>query len=217
MRIFDILNEAPLPDTWDKQVFTPQTSYAAKIKYAVERAQKLGKGSSRTVFEIEHEGRPTVLKVAHNAKGMAQNEAEANILDDNYIQQTGIVIPLIDYDTEHDQPVWVHVEKAQKATKKQLCTIMQCGELYWLVDTAIQAYSQKGHDYSKEVMALYNTTNREDIDTFFQYVDQMQLLMSIGVNIHDFTTPQNWGLYQGEPVVIDLGFTNDVQSKYYSR
>lgn len=217
MKIIDILTEAPLPDTWDKEVYKPSTSYAQRIKYAVERAQKIGKGSSRTAFEIDYQGRPTVLKVAHNVKGMAQNEAEANILSDYVLQQNDILIPIIDYDEEHEQPVWIHTEKAQRATQKQLCTLMQCGSLPLLIYTAIYFYSGKGSDGTAQVMKLYNTTNREDIDTFFQYVDKLQDLMSAGINLYDFVTTRNWGIYQGRPVVIDLGFNDEVSAKYYSR
>jgi hypothetical protein len=219
MKISDILNEAPLPPDWDKEVFTPQTSYAAKIKYAVERAQKAGKGSSRTVFEIVHEGRPTILKVAHNAKGMAQNEAEANILDDGYVQQIGIAIPLIDYDTEHAQPVWIHMEKAQRATQRQLVNLMQCASLPLLVSIASNSYSgnTKAAQWNiQQVMDDYGITDRNEMDTLFEYVDKLQELMSMGVDLRDFTTARNWGIYNGKPVVIDLGFNDEVSKKYYS-
>jgi hypothetical protein len=209
------INEAPLPDDWDKAVYTPSTKYSQRIAYAVERAQKMGKGSSRTVFEIEYQGRPTILKVAHNIKGMAQNEAEANILNDGYVQQIGIAIPLIDYDEEHPQPVWIHMEKAQRATQGQLSKMMQCGSLHWLVATAVHAYSGKQSDCTDMVMKHYNLSGREEMDTFFEYVDKLQELMSMGVALEDFTTARNWGLYNGSPVVIDLGFNDEISKKYY--
>ncbi len=216
MKIKDILTEAPLPADWNTDVFTPKTSYAEKIRYAVDRAQKMGKGSSRTVFEIMHEGRPTILKVAHNKKGLAQNEAEANILNDNYLKTLDIAIPLIDYDTEHAQPIWVHVEKAVRASEKQLCTIMQCVKLEWLVFTAVNAYTGKSIDYTRDVMTRLGLTSRDEAETFFTYVDKMQELISLGVDITDFTVARNWGLYQGEPVVIDLGFNESVKQQHYS-
>lgn len=209
------LAEAPLPDDWDKNVFTPQNSYKKRIEYAVARAQKLGKGSSRTAFEIEHEGRPTVLKVAHNVKGMAQNEVEVNILTDGYAQHLDILIPIIDYDIYHDQPVWVHTEKAQRATNKQLCDKMQCGDLFYLVNTAEFRYTGRGRDDTPAVMEYYKLTDRNQLETFFEYVDQMQELMSLGVGIQDFTSHHNWGIYQGRPVVIDVGFNDDIYHKYY--
>jgi hypothetical protein len=71
------INEmVPPPDSWDTGIF--KKSYKKQIDYALERAAKIGTGSSRVVFEIEYEGRPTVLKIAKNAKGLAQNEKEGD-------------------------------------------------------------------------------------------------------------------------------------------
>lgn len=211
------LSETPLPADWDNEVYTPTSSYKKRIEYAVARAQKVGKGSSRTVFEIEYEGRSTVLKVAHNIKGMAQNEAEANILSDGYAQHLDIIIPLIDYDEKHLQPVWIHTEKGTRATNSQLCKMMQCPSLELLIGAAIYFYTGEGHDPTSQVMQYYNTTNRDDIETFFQYVDELQELLSLRVNIRDFTTKANWAIYKGRPVVIDLGFNDEIKDKYYSR
>ena len=66
------------------------------LEYCKERAKRLGQGSSRVAFEIEYEGRPTILKIAKNSKGILQNEKEVNILEDNFFEH---IIPMIDYDT----------------------------------------------------------------------------------------------------------------------
>jgi hypothetical protein len=218
----EIVTETPLPDgsdgkeAWDKSVFTPQTSYKKRIEYAVARAQKIGKGSSRSAFEIEYQGRPTILKVAHNKKGAAQNQAEAAILDDGYIKQIGIAIPLIDYDEDHDEPTWIHTEKALKATPKTLCNLMKTPSLDTLVDHA--TYS---------LMGDFKTTNRikdfisqkfseADVETFFEYSDMlMELSNSFDINISDFRRAANWGIYNGQPIIIDLGFTEEVKKKHY--
>lgn len=212
------LNEAPLPDEWDKTVYTPANSYKKRIDYAVARAQKLGKGSSRTAFDIPYQGRATVLKVAHNVKGMAQNEAEASFLEDYVLSQSGITIPLIDYDEEHDQPVWIHTEKAQKATQKTLCDIMKCPSLNDLVQSSIQAYTGRSiyGDILQQSQEFVQKKYGDDaVDTFLDYVDKLQDLQSHGVHVGDFARAANWGLFNGEPVVIDVGFTKDIQQQYY--
>jgi hypothetical protein len=71
-----ITEMVPPPESWDRGVF--HKSFKKQLDYAIERAAKIGTGSSRVVFEIEYEGRPTVLKIAKNAKGLAQNEKEAD-------------------------------------------------------------------------------------------------------------------------------------------
>ena len=212
------ITEAPLPSEWDQQVYTPQTSYKKRIDYAVARAQKLGKGSSRSAFEIPYQGRMTVLKVAHNTKGMAQNKAEAELLSDGYLSSLDIVIPIIDYDEEHQQPVWIHTEKALKATPKQLCEIMKCPSLNDLVNSSVQAYTGEtigGDVLSKSKQVVAQKWGEDAVETFLEYVDKLQELQQFNIKIRDFDRAANWGLYNGNPVVIDLGLTSDVSKKYY--
>lgn len=213
MNLRELLAEAPLPAEWDQTVFTPATSYKKRIEYAVARAQRLGTGSSRTAFEIQYDGRPTVLKVAHNRKGMAQNAAESELLDDGYLKTLGIVIPLIDYDEDHTQPVWLHLEKAQKASEKQLCELMKCGKLAWLVDAAMYAQTGKGSDHKADIIQLYG--DDDVLETFHEYVDSLQELHSFKINLNDYRRAANWGIFNGSPVVIDLGFTYDVAKQHY--
>ena len=59
-----IIMEAPLPDDWDHSTYTHGKSFASKLKYATDRASKVGTGSSRVAFLIEYQGRQTVLKIA---------------------------------------------------------------------------------------------------------------------------------------------------------
>lgn len=211
----ETIMEVPLPQDWDKEVYKPSTSFKKRIEYAVARAQKLGTGSSRVALTIDYEGRPTVLKIAKNRKGMAQNEAEANILDDFYLKNLDIAIPLIDYDTDHDQPTWIHTELASKATQKQLCNIMKCPSLDILIDHA--SYIANGQNASKLQAWLKTKLSEDDLETFFNYSDKLtDLHSSYDINLSDFRRAANWGLLNGtKPVVIDLGFTQDVASSQY--
>ena len=75
MRIKELLLESPpLPEDWDKDIFNERVPFKTRIEYAKARAEQVGKGSSRVAFVIPYQGRKTVLKVALNAKGMAQND-----------------------------------------------------------------------------------------------------------------------------------------------
>ena len=220
MKIMEILSEAPLPPEWDKQVYTPNTSYKKRIEYAVARAQKLGKGSSRTVVEIPYQGRQTVLKVAHNGKGMAQNEAEAGILDDWYVKQSGLVIPIIDYDEDHSQPVWLHTEKAEKVNAKQLCQLLRTNDLSTLIRYANMMVGKIRYEqtYMDRVIQTITELYGEDgAEIFSEYAGSLgDLATNNDVDLRDFNTHKNWGVYKGEPVVIDIGFTKDVAAQYYS-
>ena len=43
----DILDEMPLPADWDPAQYGPKTTFKARLAYALERAKRLGTGSSR--------------------------------------------------------------------------------------------------------------------------------------------------------------------------
>ena len=103
MKITDILKlvEAPLPDDWDKEVYKSPTSFKEIVDYATDNSTHIASGSSRVAFEIPYSGRVTALKVAKNAKGLRQNMEEVKLLTNNYIQDSGATIPMIDYDTDN--------------------------------------------------------------------------------------------------------------------
>jgi len=220
----EIIDEMPLPADWDPQQMRQQsTSFKSRLAYALERAKKLGTGSSRVATTIEYQGRPTVLKIAKNAKGLAQNSVEADILSDGYASQMGILIPIIDYDTQNREPSWVHTELAQKANEKQLCSLMKCQSLNDLIRAAqaqLNEYGTRSRTILNDIIDKneHFGVSEQDADTFLEYVNRLaELKSSFDVELADFHRPANWGLYQGKPVIIDVGFNSNVLNQYYSR
>lgn len=224
MRAQEFIQEMPLPADWDQAAFTQgQSSFKSRLAYAVERAKKLGAGSSRVALSIEFQGRPTALKVAKNSRGLAQNAEEVRWLDDGYIGNLDIVIPLIDYDKAHPQPLWMQTEQATRATEKQLCNIMKCTSLQELVNVAknianVQTPSQYySHSKTLERMRASGKYSEDDLDTFTDYANEVaDLLGNTDLEAADLTRASNWGIFNGRPVVIDLGFTESVSNQYYS-
>ena len=220
----EIIDEMPLPADWDPQQMRQQgTSFKSRLAYALERAKKLGTGSSRVATTIEYQGRPTVLKIAKNAKGLAQNSVEADILNDGYASQMGILIPIIDYDTQNREPSWVHTELAQKANEKQLCSLMKCYSLDDLIRAAqaqLNEYGTRSRDILNKIIEKneYYGSSEQDADIFLEYVNRLsELKSSFDIELADFHRPANWGLYQGKPTIIDVGFNSNVLNKYYAR
>lgn len=207
MKIADLLYEMPMPTDWDKDQFNNRTSFAKQLKYAMERAPKLGAGSSRVAFKIPFEGRETVLKIAKNQKGLIQNEHESGFAHDGLIQQLEIMIPFIDYDEENEPPRWIHTELAQPARQQDF--IKACGgTLGDLMAAAGRILGQK--DY-----AHYGNADKVDEDdklcsALFHLVGDYDL------PFHEFSTIKNWGIYNGKPLIIDLGVSHDILSHHYS-
>jgi GNAT superfamily N-acetyltransferase len=218
----EIIDEMPLPADWDpQQMRQGATTFKSRLKYALDRAKKLGTGSSRVATIIEYQGRPTVLKIAKNQKGLSQNSVEADILSDGYASQMGILIPIIDYDTQNREPSWVHTELASKVSDKQLCSIMKCDNLSQLVNMAWSIIGKKKYlgDYQSYITHMRNKNkSEEDIDTMVEYANTLAELNSqFDVQLDDFMQPANWGMYQGKPVIVDVGFNSNVMQQYYKR
>ncbi len=210
MKITDIIQEAPLPDDWDKSQYKSNTSFASRIRYAVERAQKLGTGSSRVAFEIEYQGRPTVLKVAKNKKGIAQNDFESQMLNDYYFTGLGISIPMIDHDEENEYPTWLHLEKAEKMKPAQFRKFFNGLTPDEVLEVA--RYGSGKIRVSPEDQERYSQII-EDNETIDALVD---LIGNYDIGENDLARVANWGIYKNEPVLIDIGGSSEVMKLHYS-
>lgn len=213
MKLNELIFEAPLPEDWEEEIYNEHISFAKRIRYAVERAQKIGTGSSRVAFEIEYKGRPTILKIAKNRKGMAQNEAEAEILGDWYAKNLDIMIPMIDYDERGSSPTWIHMEKASKMTKANFKKFFEVPieEAIWIVD-----YMAGNQKYAYEP----NEEEKNEWNDIYEDNEYLQSLVDLVGNYNlpsaDFKRLANWGMYKNEPVIIDVGVTKELIAKYYS-
>lgn len=209
-KFLQYLQEAPLPDDWDAAIYSERVPFSQRIKYAKARAKQLGSGSSRVAFEIPYQGRKTVLKIAKNQKGMAQNGEEASSLSDWYLKKLGITIPLIDYDELSDNPTWIHTEFAEKAKQSDFKKATGV-PLYDFVMYCVEQSGRKRVTYNNAEDVGINPDS-ELVQSFTEY---------IGNYSHhpwmDYTVLRNWGIYQGRPVIIDIGLTNDIWNAHYLR
>ena len=228
MRAKEFLNESTidemaLPADWDPTALGHDKSFKSRLQYALERAPRLGGGSSRVALIIPDQGRETVLKIAKNRKGMAQNEAEVAILTDGYLGRLDIVIPIIDYDQQNPQPTWLQTEKANKVSYAKLRKLLQCyknemGMVYFInaVRYTVGDRSPYQPDLPKIKERMLQAGHTEqDWDTFIEYVNEVAILVSSsGLLVDDLMAASNWGEYKGRPVIIDLGYTEAVKPLY---
>lgn len=201
------LLEAPLPDDWDKGTFKGGT-FKNILAYAKERANKIGAGSSRVAFEIDYKGKPSILKIAKNGKGLAQNEAEVDLLSDGYFKHSEVLIPMIDHDEDNgDRPKWVHLQKADKIRESDI--VKACGGT--LIDLIAYAYK-------KTENKNYSVGDPSKIDEESDFVNEfIDLIHQSNISLGDLTRLANWGMYKGHPVIIDLGLTPEVFDLHYRR
>lgn len=216
MKIIELINETPLPSDWDSSKFNiPSKSFKPIIDYALERATKIGTGTSRIAFEVEYEGRPTILKIARNKKGLAQNEVESKMLSDGYIEKMELTIPLIDYDTTNIQPLWIHTEKADKVTEKKLCKLLHCDNLFQLIQMVKSKYKHSSL-YAQYYNELKEINTEEELEDLVVLVDNLYSLSNeFDIALGDLQKTNSWGLYKGKPVIIDIGLTMEVYDLHY--
>lgn len=221
------LDEVPLPPDWDPEKLNLRQTFKARLNYALERAKRLGGGSSRVAMVIDYEGRPTALKVAKNLRGLAQNEAEIDILKDGYVGKLPIVIPLIDYDKANKRPVWIQTEIAKKVQAPTLAKLLHSPSLWFFVDMvkvklgradqyrANATVESLKNFYFDDRMWNNKKPTEQDWEIFLTYVDEVaDLVGSSTLVIGDLNTPSNWGVYNNRPVIIDLGFTDETKHLY---
>jgi len=233
MRLKDLLqpiNESPLPDGGDRfdknqkifnaRALSTKESFDERIKYVKKRAHLIGKGSSRSAFEIEFEGRNTVLKVAHNTKGVDQNTAEMEILKNPTAKKFKYLIPLVDYDRVNKKPTWIQTEYASWLTTEDFVKYFKCGKVSYLI-AAIKSNVGQPTVWSyaeilNELQKQFKYTQKE-IFTFEKHALLLtNLVKEFDLQADDFKVLENWGIFKNKPVIIDVGFTSSIKDKHYS-
>lgn len=175
-------------------------------KYAQQHLQKLGKGSSRIALAVDTN---KVLKVALNAKGIAQNEVEADV-GRHYDCVTQV------FDADYSGNTWIEVERARKARAddfKRLTgmTFKQLSEIIWYTH---QRRATKYNGTPPPAPAVYDPEN-----PLVACVTDM--MVNYDMPAGDLMRPSHWGVVKrmdGEHIVlIDFGLTNKVYDEHYSR
>lgn len=208
MKASEIITEAPIPDEWDQSQFTNRTdpaSFKEMVMYAFRHSKKVaGKGSSRIAYVIPYQGRDTVLKVALSAgKGVMQNSEEIRFFKDSQAVQLGLVVPVIDWDTKNgDQPLWIHTEYAEKISASQLSGFFNGLPMEMLV-LYLHRYFYGDRDEAERLKQRF--PGSLEGNPMFQKL--FRLCAHTDILPMDLGDAGNWGLYQGKPVIVDIGFT----------
>ncbi len=212
-----LLRELPLPASWDHNLFALNGKYTEAnfrdlLLHAKERSTYVSRGSSRAVFKVTYENRPTVLKLAMNEAGMAQNKAEAGFVFGSKTKDLSIIIPGIDYDTHNAQPVWIHEEYARPVTEQDVHTYLGTNIIADAVDFVVETRSTDAHE-------LASTISRDN-ETQYEFIIGLRKLLDIVKFDTDFLADirgrRQWGIYQHRLVLLDLGLTSDTSDYYRS-
>ena len=196
-----------------KQKFLPEflniKSFAGKMKFANQYLQRIGSGSGRVVFDIDGQ---KVLKLAKNAKGIAQNEQEENI--GRYDDYSDIITKIFE---ASDNNEWLIVEKAKKVNEtriKQLTGIPSLLNLFfYLKNFELENKGRRGN-FGIELEIKNLLDNNE-------FVNRLEnLMIDYGINLGDLKRPSSYGevIHDGQPTIVltDYGLSDEVFDTYYN-
>ena len=216
---------ANYPQSFNMDTFKSLNSYNKKIKYCNDNLQRIASGSSRIVYKIDD---ATVLKLAKNQKGLAQNEAETLYRDDMYAPDIFAEV----YDNDENF-YWIEMQLAKKAKPTDFKRItgydfqtFQYFVMYSAEENQIRT-RRYGFSVPTEYKQLFNSEEFQDMmwenpDNVFYQIREYLTSYQIQ-NYGDVQRISSWGIvkdkYDGTDklVLIDYGLTDDIAKKYYSK
>ncbi|MDX1470936.1 MAG: hypothetical protein R3213_05535 [Flavobacteriaceae bacterium] len=179
-------------------------SFAGRIRYCQATLPRIASGSARIIYEL---GNDKVLKLARNAKGLAQNLNEA----DHFIQQHygDIIAKVTDY---HQDDWWIVMERAKKVTKGSFKRLLgySLDDFY---DTLLWYWNTR---QGKKTWSSPPENKDEIMETEF-FNELIDLMANMAIEPGDFSRPSSYGEIDGRLVITDYGLTKDTFDTYYKR
>jgi hypothetical protein len=191
-------------EPFDVKTFKTLPSFASRVKYAKSKLPQLGTGSSRTTFDL---GGEKALKLAKNAKGIAQNGVEA----DDYVQQSGVVAKV--YDSDPDD-LWIIADNVQNITPKEFEILLGIPFKFYCQAILTHEVDARGNSRSHRYLTsdqMQPLWENEFVSGIFDLMGSMDLMGG------DLTRIGSYGKCRGELLLRDAGFTQNIMKEHYSK
>lgn len=173
-------------------------TYAARKKYAEKNFKRLSSGSSRLVYLTNDK---TVIKLASNDKGVAQNKAEANPkMKSKYLN------PAISCSKNYS---WIETHFLDKITVK---------DFKEMTDIEFEDFGQAMSYGLKDLSSASNKkkpNNFEKVSKSPIYKELKRVAEKFELLPGDISRISSWGCKGNNPVLIDSGLTRGIFDKYY--
>lgn len=173
-------------------------TYGARKKYAEKNLKHLSSGSSRIVYLSSQD---TIIKLAKNDKGVAQNKAESN---------PKMKSSLVNKVKKHsDNFAWIEVDFIDKITNKEFEKM-----------TGLD-FDDFGESIRYGLKSVSGNTDREKPENFdeIEKSDLYKELKDLGKEFElmpgDLARISSWGKKDGKPILIDVGLTKEVFAEFY--
>lgn len=161
------------------------TDKVARERFDIQALTRIGQGSDRTVFQLDNN---RVLKVAHTARGLAQNRYEG----DYYLTS---VVPEV-YERGLN---YVVAQETPRAKSADVITIYnEDGD-----DTGTSTFGTMIKDLARFSQRDFDLKEDGLQDALVKY--GLSDITSYDVIWLDFVAPRNWGMLDGVPLHLDGG------------
>lgn len=173
-------------------------TYNARKKYAEDNLEHLSSGSSRIVYLTS---KKTIIKLAKNDKGIAQNKAESNSeMKSKFLNET--ISHAKDYS-------WMETHFLEKITAK---------EFEKMTDLNFDDFGEAIRYGLKQVSGNTDKGKPKHFDEIAKseiYKELKKIGDKFKLMPGDLARISSWGTKDGRPVLIDAGLTKDIFSKFY--
>jgi len=173
-------------------------TFTARKKYAEENLERLSSGSSRLTYLTNAK---TVIKLASNEKGLAQNEAETHPK-----AKSQHLNPVLQHDPKY---AWIEVPFLNKLTEKKFQEI-----------TGLD-FEQFGESLRYGLRDISGNSDKDKPRKFAEiaktplYQEMVRVGKACKLMPGDLARISSWGEKEGKPVLIDAGLTSDVFELHY--
>lgn len=206
-------------DGFDVNVLAVAKSFKERVEYCKKMLGfPIGNGSSRMVFQLDDE---TCLKLAKNAKGIAQNKEETMISLDRIISY----VPKVYDGSDEENGLWIITQYVLPAKKEDFRRVLGV-DFNDVANFAINTdrrfmygsyLSKIGDRITHELYEKYE--NNDDVIDLFN--DIHELKADYNQCVADLSGIRNWGMVSdnGEVsmVMLDIGLSEEVYNQYYKR
>lgn len=173
-------------------------TYTARKEYAEKNLDHLSSGSSRIVYKSPDD---TIIKMAKNDKGIAQNKAEANPkMESKFLNE---II------SHADNYSWLETHYLDKITEKDFKEMTKL-DFEDFGDAIKYGLKDVSGSTDKKKPSSFNKVERSEIYKEMKRIGEKFKLMP-----GDIARISSWGTRNGTPVLIDAGLTKEVFSDFY--
>ncbi len=196
------IDEAEYPTAFNMDTFKSLKSFKEREAYCNEKLKRISSGSARIVYLIDP---VTVLKLAKNQKGIAQNRVEAEYT--NYLGST--VSEVLD---SHPDDLWVESQFAKKLTPSRFRQLT--GFDVNTVGNFIRNYEAQ-YNGKKPIFSIDKNIESEMWED--EFISGLRDIVDQGLSAGDLGRVSSYGELNNNVVVVDYGINDDVLSTYYKR